>query len=297
MESLESVVREAARAHRHIYFRTQFGNAGDALINAGFYCLADRLGLRYRELRGDSFVLPPATRDDLVILTGGGSLSEHWDSGANALAHFTQQEAPLLILPSSLNGNEDVLRLLRPIDTLILRDAYSAQFARSLELRARLLLTDDTAFSVDVERLLAISPWRAPRRSDDLRRAAAFAQHRLRAARGETLYAWRLDEESVRDTSAFRRRDDISQLADFGTMDRASSCYSAQWMLRIARWYERVETDRLHFAIACVLAGTPVTLHPNDHHKIVGVYELSLAPHPARSRLARFAGNLPSATV
>ena len=293
--SIEEVLAQAAAGHRRLFFRSQPGNAGDALINAGFYGVAERMGLRYTEIRRNRQELTEVTGDDLVILTGGGSLSDHWDFGAPTLTALTAQDFPLLLLPCSLRGNEDALRTLRAGDTLMTRERYSYDYAQSLRLRCRILLADDMAFHADVAQILRTPPWRRPRTRDDLRRAAAFGQHRLQAVRGRSLQAWRTDAEASYDASGNQRRYDISSLADFGTLDRRSSLYSAQWLLRVAGWYRQVATDRLHMGIACLLMGTPVTLYANDYHKIRGVYEHSIAPYPHRSRLVRFSGEVPGA--
>lgn len=289
-KDVASVLDEAAGRSRRIYYRTQLGNAGDALINLGFYAVADRLGMHYDSIPGFSAApLPTLRSDDLLILAGGGSLSEHWDFGAPALDALTRGEASLLILPSSLHGNAASLSRLRERDTLIVRDPYSLQFARSLGLRCRLILAHDMAFSAEPSRVLRATQWRRPRTIDDIRRLAAFAQHRLRAARGETLQAWRTDRESARNIGDARRREDLSALADFGTLDAAANFHSGQWLLRVASWYSVVETDRLHLGIACLLVGTRAVLHANDYHKIRGVYEYSIAPFPERARLVTFA--------
>lgn len=286
-------LRRAATTYSRVFFRSQLGNGGDALINAGFYHLAASLGLDYVEVCGDRRQLPELGPDDLLIMTGGGSLSDHWEIGAPALAELATQDFSLLILPSSLRGNAETLRLLRERDTLMVRDPYSHAYAASLGLSCRLVAGEDLAFGVDVREVLTTSPWRRPTSKDEVRRLAALARHRVRGARGATLRAWRTDGEASYDASGNLRRDDVSQLADFGTLTRAASLYSAQWMLRVASWYQRVETDRLHMAIACVLMGTPVTLFDNDYQKIRGVYEQSIAPRPDRSRFAQFCEDSP----
>lgn len=292
--AVEDVLLEAVRGRRRVFFRTQPGNAGDALINAGFYALAARLGVRYEEVRGDCFETPGGGADDLLILTGGGSLSEHWDIGAAWLAAFTQTDIPLLIMPCSLLGNADALRRLRPQDTLLLRDAYSYDFAASLGLRCRLALTDDLAFLADpAEVRRRAERVRLPRSTDDLRREVAFVQHRLSGLRGHTLGAWRADAEARGSTEGLQRRYDISKLADYGALNRADSLYSARRLLEVAGWYRAVETDRLHMGVACLLMGTPVTLYANDYHKVRGVYEQSIAPYPQRRALVHFATDKP----
>jgi exopolysaccharide biosynthesis predicted pyruvyltransferase EpsI len=46
--------------------------------------------------------------------------------------------------------------------------------------------------------------------------------------------------------------------------------------LRLAASYDKIHTDRLHFAIAGLMVGADVTLYPNNYHKNRAVWEYSL---------------------
>ncbi|OHB75174.1 MAG: hypothetical protein A2W31_05720 [Planctomycetes bacterium RBG_16_64_10] len=55
--------------------------------------------------------------------------------------------------------------------------------------------------------------------------------------------------------------------------DPARVCRTPQEYLDLAASYERIVTDRLHFAICGLLAGRETTLLPNDYHKNASMYE------------------------
>lgn len=289
MTSVVESLTQARSKYRRIFFRPEFGNAGDALINAGFYTLARDLGLEYTEVTGGRRDVPEASADDLVVMAGGGALSSHWDIGRLSLEALTRSPAALLVLPQSIQGNEEALRRLRPTDTLFVRERFSHEHARSLGLACPVHLDDDVALSLDPELVLSSSRPRVPRSVDDLRRDAAFARHRVRAARGLPLLAWRADAEAKNADHGALRRDDISILCDFGSLNRADNLYSAWWLLTIVSWYQRVETDRLHVGVAAALLGKPVVMHANAYFKIRGVYEQSLKDHPVYGPLVTYA--------
>lgn len=61
-----------------------------------------------------------------------------------------------------------------------------------------------------------------------------------------------------------------------GSKDPAAYTMTAADYLSLAALYETVHTDRLHFAIACLMVGTRVILYPNNYHKNRSIFESSL---------------------
>lgn len=103
---MSTVVEQLQRArtrHRKIYFRPNAGNAGDALINVGFYSLAARVGLPYTEI-ADDFDYASINREDLLILSGGETIVPYWRAGSDLLRRLTQFNFPLLLMPQSIAG-------------------------------------------------------------------------------------------------------------------------------------------------------------------------------------------------
>jgi hypothetical protein len=60
--------------------------------------------------------------------------------------------------------------------------------------------------------------------------------------------------------------------------DPVRLCRTPQEYLDLAASYERIVTDRLHFAICALLSGREATLLPNDYHKNWSMYETWLKP-------------------
>lgn len=279
---------EARKTFDKIYFRSNSGNAGDSLINLGFYSLAEEMGLEYEEV-SDNFPYETLGKRDLVILSGGGNLVPYWDGGSAVIRRLTQYEFPLMLMPQSIEGREDVLRLLRKQDTLFLRERYSLDYAHSLGLECCVALGDDLAFSANLDILeakprgLRFIARRKPRK------LLYIVYHFLRSRFVKTLPALRTDRESTITNRRKKKINDISRVAKFGTKNRDLNILSSYWLLKILSWYEVVETDRLHVFISCVLVGTKVVLHENAYHKIKGVYEYSVQDDSSYGQLVSLA--------
>lgn len=272
----------AKNRYKKIYFRPNSGNAGDSLINVGFYSLAEKVDLEYTEI-SDDFDYAALGPDDLVILSGGGNIVPYWHAGSDLIRRLTQYSFPLLLMPQSIEGRQDVLSLLRKGDTLFLRERYSFDYARSLDLSCDISLDHDLAFSTNLE--LFTTPVKSPKSSiKNARKMLYIAYHYVRSRFTKSLSALRTDRES-KIGGPKRKINDISIVAKFGTRDRDLNLFSAKWLLKVLSWYDVVETDRLHVFVGCMLVGTRVVLHDNAYHKITGVFEYSVKPHPTYSSL------------
>ena len=87
------------------------------------------------------------------------------------------------------------------------------------------------------------------------------------------LVSFRTDIESTRDQASLPAANlDVSLLGNHMT--------NAESLLEIVDRYDSITTDRLHVAIAGLLRGKKVTLHPCSYPKISGIYEASLAKIP-----------------
>jgi hypothetical protein len=78
------------------------------------------------------------------------------------------------------------------------------------------------------------------------------------------------------DEEWFMRRDK-EKTGDTRGIDPAIGCKSVTAYLELAAGRKHVHTNRLHFAIACLIVNTPVTLRPGSYGKNRGVWEYSLA--------------------
>jgi len=278
---------EYAKGYKRVYFRPNPGNAGDALINVGFYSCAERCGLEYAEITTD-FDYSCLDSEDLVILSGGGNIVPYWEAGSELIVELTKYQFPLLLMPQSVEGREEILRLLRPKDILLLREEYSFEYAKSLGLECSIGLDHDLAFSVNAEDILK-SFKLPPLRGRNIRKMLYILFHFIRSRFFGDLKALRTDRES-RFPGKKRKINDVSSLARFGTGSKELNYCSSYWMLKILSWYKVIETDRLHVFVACSLLGKQVVLHSNSYHKIKGVYNYSINGFAERAEKVVFVG-------
>lgn len=291
MTSVRDVLNEARTRYRRVYFRPVHGNAGDALIAAGFYQLAEEIGLDYTELQGAPLAVPSLTSEDLLILNGGGWFTSHWGFGQEQIDSLTRFDPALLVLPQSVHDADAALARMRPQDTLFVRERYSLNYVTAANPACTVHLDDDMAVGIDPEWVMAAAPHlRRPGDRHDPVRYAALARLRARALREPVLQAWRTDAEATGLRPDAPWRGDLSLVANFGVLDRRSALFSAAWFLRALSWYRRVETDRLHVAVGAALLGIPVEVHANNYHKIRGVFEQSLRDRSPFDELVTFSG-------
>lgn len=93
--------------------------------------------------------------------------------------------------------------------------------------------------------------------------------------------AWRgpvFVPEVVQDLGIFLRKDKEAP-AEHSFADPAALRRTPTGYVSLAAGFRRIETDRLHFAVAAMLAGCEVTLLPNSYQKNLGVYEAWLSAY------------------
>lgn len=261
-------LQDASSRYRKVYFRPNSGNAGDSLINFGFYSIAEKIGLEFQEIIDDSdFDL--ISDDDILLLSGGGNLVPYWDAGSHLVRKLVGYKFPIALLPQSVEGREDIIALLRVQDTIFLREKISYDFVLSLNPNCKVLLDHDLAFHSD---LGVLERFICPDLSyKNIRKLAYILYHYVRSRFKRDIEVFRADKES-RLSVKKNKINDISQVARFGTGRREQNECSASWFLRVLSWYEVVETDRLHVFIAGVMLGKKIILHESSYHKIRGVY-------------------------
>lgn len=256
------------------------GNAGDALINVGFYQMAERLGLEHVVLARSDY--RQVGSDDTVVIGGGGAIVPEWPATPRFIEHVAATARRIIILPQSFREAETTLRALRPQDVLIARERFSYDYAKSLHLDCGVEIDHDVALQVSVEQLIAEAAGLRPRVSTDrLGRDAAFVHHRARSHVVSTLAAFRSDREASPEVGQRRSRlNDLSVIAGRGGRDRPASLWAARRLLALVDLYDEIRTDRLHVIIAAALLGKRIVAFPNNYHKVRGVIEMSLADYP-----------------
>ena len=191
--------------NERLYYFANPGNAGDALIALATYQLFYQLGIDYQIVNG-SQPFDPAGK--IMVYSGGGNLVQYYDTARKAILEYYLRLKKLVILPHTIQANEDLLARFRDNVDVICREQVSYTHVKQHAPRANVYLMDDMAFSLDAAALLADnsfakdpvpSSWKL---RDDLLETflplrLAFAR-RFRPGERGTLNAFRKDIESSR---------------------------------------------------------------------------------------------------
>jgi exopolysaccharide biosynthesis predicted pyruvyltransferase EpsI len=295
---LEAFLEELKAESRPVLFLPCSGNAGDAMIALATFQMLDRIDLGY-ECPIDFRRLDPSGR--VVLCGGGGNLIPLYDRTERALRWAAGRARRLILLPHTVQGNEELLAGLGPNVDLICRERVSYRHVSGAVRSAGCHLADDMALFLDVDATLSREPAVSFRPSIYARRLAyrlvspsrlktvpspgKFARgQRLLASRrarlkngvpaGE-LHAFRTDLES---TGIPLPADnlDVARVFSHGTKNPWVSHTSSFQLLRYIDTFQSVHTNRLHTAVGAALLRKQVRFYPNSYFKNRAVYEFSL---------------------
>jgi hypothetical protein len=268
------------------------GNGGDSVIAAATYQQLEAAGIRYYTPHPARF--DPAGR--IVIYGGGGNLVGSSTHSARLLRRLHSTARHLTILPHTVKDVDALLGEFGSNVVLICRERVSYDYARQRRGQYDVLLMDDMAFSLDMDRLMSgRDRFSAPamlgdflaskllRRSshtifDNVRRylnpgpvAARLQAH----AAGGALHAFRRDGEAT-DIAIPEDNVDLSTVFMFGVTPAPVAHHAARSLVLTLLRFDEIRTNRLHVAISAGLAGRKTLFYPNNYYKCRAVYEFSM---------------------
>ena len=273
------------------------GNAGDALMACATYDLFDRLMLRYTSVGHEFLVDLKNIENRIIVLAGGGNFNESgYNTYAELLSRMKGYAKKIIVLPHTINGNEDLLSELGGNIILICRERVSFDHVRKFASGAHVHLAHDMAFMLDVAGALKYKP-------NYLMSALKKIATRLIDKQGSRSYLPLEDYKNGflqtvvwsninidKRKNAFLFRTDIEktgrQIPD-GNIDAALTCnfgattslrarYTVYHLLQFLNMMTVIHTDRLHVCIAAALLNKEVHLHANNYYKCRAVYEYSI---------------------
>lgn len=232
------------------------GNAGDGLIYEGAKNLFVTHGVKFTEVQDNEVNRLCQVRTGTLFVYGCGGYCASYHSMTWRLTPAMMEKfETVVILPSTYECSVPVVSkwmlTLPGHVTLFCRELISFDSVKSL-LKGRkneVLLDHDTAFSCD---------WSAYK---------AKASHQSK----EVLHAFRIDTESLKKHKVYADNKDVSE----------HTWHGQHWKLvdEVAK-YKVVHTDRAHVAITAAMLGKELHMYPDNHHKLKGIYEYSLAHLP-----------------
>lgn len=284
--SIHSYIAEVATT-RTIHYYPNPGNAGDALIAQATLQIFQRNQVNYRWIDRNHFT----PQGKVVVYSGGGNLTRYYDVARQSIAKIHHEVEKLIILPHTIEGNEDLLSTLGANVDIICRERISYEHVRHHAKQANVYLADDMAFHLNIDDLLATPQFhRLWHRSLDatlLIRAlytrnfgqlTNYLRAHDRMKRTGILHAFRLDvERSLVEIPTDNC--DISEIASHGTHSEPAVSSSAIHLLRLVGNCDQLRTNRLHVAIAGALLGKEVWFYPNSYFKNHAIYAFSMQSH------------------
>lgn len=280
-ESLASLLRECAQ-EGPIWYHPNPGNAGDALIAHATYAEFKRLGVEWRTADGPDFVADERN----VVYGGGGNLVPGYDVARRFLERHHGAARRMILLPHTVDANQDLLERFGPNVHLFLREKRSFEHCARHAQGAHLRLEHDLALTLTPDGMrrprtteLAFAYLASMRRRHPPgpRMVAMVLQRIIRDGwpNGQILTAFRTDRESTGGTLPPGNRD-LSETFLLGSMEPRWASLSARLLLGWVAGAALVRTDRLHVAIAASLQNVPVEFHPNAYFKCLAIHEHSL---------------------
>ena len=268
-----------------IYYKTNSGNGGDALIAHATYELFDQEGIEPRIwVEGDD------ASGKVVLYGGGGNLVEYYSRASSFIAQHHDRAERLIILPHTVSDHATLLGALGPNVVIFCRERHSYDYVRVAAPRADVRLAHDLALDLEPDEILRKRPaveGAAPRYLEELTKfSAAWLERRKRERITRVLHPFaprilHAFREDVEQTDVVRPADNIDLSAsvpvEFGFLDRSLARLSSFVFFDCIRRYGVVRTNRLHIAIAAALLGKRVHLYDNSYWKNYAVYKHSLA--------------------
>lgn len=240
-------------ANKKVYFVTNPGNAGDALIAYSTYLLFNELNIDYEIIdpKKDIFI-----SNETIFFSGGGNLVEgKYDHLYNKLKKYINNNK-CIILPHTIFGYQDLVQETHKNLTIICREKVSYELCiLNGANKDNLFLSDDMAFYFPEDELSQFS------------------------IKGEGRgYCLRTDGESSKLHYIKDSNKDISLSWNGELWDNfLLSKYVTYSLASYLSQFDEIETDRLHISILAAMLNKKVIMYPNDYYKNRAVFENSIA--------------------
>jgi exopolysaccharide biosynthesis predicted pyruvyltransferase EpsI len=274
-----------------IFYRSNPGNAGDALIASGAYKLFDHAGLEIELIEPSNFDATGKT----VIYAGGGNLVGIYPQARNFFSKFHCRAGRFILLPHTVMKNEDLLKELGSNVTVFARERVSYEHLKKHAKNAQIFLDHDLALHLNAKDFLEqpmislpgaiakklLYKYLNPEVSATVPHPKRMLQNSLFELRTATLGRPEIgnffrEDIEARGQERPEGNADLSRIYAYGTRNRDLTSYTTSRLLRYINNFSLVRTDRLHICIGAALLGKDVDFFPNSYFKCKAVYEYSL---------------------
>lgn len=281
-EDFENFLLEIWRESNNvIYYVPNEGNAGDALIASGMWCLFDKLNIKPIICAAKDLI-----EDTYVMYAGGGNLINGYFNCRTFLEQCLEKNVKkCIVLPHTVRGHEDILTKLDSRFTIVAREYETYNWLIEKELKINILLASDLAFNISLE-------WLASQ-SDSISVRMDYYIHLLGNPKQLAKYLlWILKNRfihfdnglleiirgDIESTSLVQKRkyNDLSNNYGSHYKSRSESIIITRQFLDVLKKSNSVKTNRLHAAIGSHLIQKVVFMHDNSYGKNRAVFNASL---------------------
>lgn len=269
-----------------IYYYPNPGNGGDSLISCATFQLFQKIGIKYQitDCKKQSFT------NKIFIYAGGGNLVSYYHDASDVLNKVIEERPKkLIILPHSINENEDLLRRFDANVDIVCREFISYQFVKKIASQANVLLADDMAFCLNGKEIVSknflflLAELMMTYRNISqflyilkmIKRYVKKMPYLPRKNKMGILNAFRTDVEKT-NISTPEDNVDLSDVLTLGVSPEPVAIMSTYFILSIIDQFKEIRTDRLHIAIAGTILGKQVFLYPNSYFKNEAIYKNSI---------------------
>ena len=258
---------------KQVLYQPNPGNGGDALIVSGTFSFFEYNRIPFQIFNPDLHKKHLQDKRYCLVYAGGGNLVDVYSDARDFIRKHHSIAENLVLLPHTINGNQQLLSELSHNTHLFCREKVSYEYTRRKSKNATVYLREDMAFQINPTETIKDYGSKYPFRIYTRYLASALK----RGHNPLVLNAFRTDVEKTSlplpavnmDVSIVfnynRKMDDI-EWAHKNTAD----------ILRFISCFRQINTNRLHIAIAGALIGRKVDFYPNSYYKNKAVYDLSL---------------------
>jgi len=274
-----------------IYYCTNPGNAGDALIAAGTFQVFDELNLKIKFIDLKTF----NAKDKIIIYAGGGNLNHIYGDAKKFIQGVHEKAKLFILLPHTITANEDLLGQLGNNCIIFAREKVSYEHMLKFGVNCQNFIDHDMALHLDIKLILSrkypntlsliLRKLMGLIKGVDLRDEVPSLIKLVKVSIFEFIQSifvrkskgifYRDDVESSGNLLP-EGNADLSVIYEFGTKSRELIDYTVWRLLRLIMRFNSVETDRLHISVASALLNKSVDFYPNSYFKCKAVYEYSL---------------------
>lgn len=288
---LRNLLKEEISNETTILFAASPGNGGDALISLAAYELLADLKVKFIEIdiTRNNYNLSGET----VVFGGGGGLIPLYKAATDFLQAANNSAKKVIVLPQTVRGLEAFLTSLKPEFHLFTRDRESYTHAAQQAGKAKVFLSDDLAFRLDVNAILVNKPStfeyllsRLNSSKYDFKVALLqtlkwqilyfSTKFRNKIRKCHTLMAIRKDSESTVTPPPQQRNIDISSKLENNDMSSLGARITTYRMLKFIKLHNLIITNRLHVGIAAHLLDIETLLLDNSYGKISAIFKHSM---------------------